>query len=437
MSTTRTSIRAPSRSPSCGPYNVPRTDSRSRPNIFRPSPHTPGVNSYDNRRHSSLQTPSYANGTASSTTRKRARPDSSGRPSLATPYTSYTTPVSPWTHVPSVEPPMMRSDFASPPPLANTTYTIAGGLDTPLAKTEESYFGRQDFHDGGDLGAARRWKNPTITKTPPGQPEIIILGGERNGQGRTYQSSPNGQSWGGFVVAIAGGVAGKLWDFCTTSAFGGFYAGGGGNTYRNRPGPMRRRSTWQDVDESQRVDRSSTPVPGQYPEEDEIEWPESRPAKRQQTETGKGWVMVQDPDLASPEPGSHLNSRRKTTVGTPTAARPNAFRPSLTTRRSLVPVSRKSAGRQRSASPAMRLPVMPSHKRSTSDVTPVKTKPLSPETQKYMAEKKREERQADASIRRLNEQLKAMIKEGKQALGTRVEIVDDVDMEDEGYFEQR
>lgn len=64
--------------------------------------------------------------------------------------------------------------------------------------------------------------------------------------------------------------------------------------------------------------------------------------------------------------------------------------------------------------------------------------PLSPETQRFMAERKREERHADASIRRLNEQLKAMIKEGKEALGTKVEVLDDldVDMEDEGYFEQ-
>jgi len=61
--------------------------------------------------------------------------------------------------------------------------------------------------------------------------------------------------------------------------------------------------------------------------------------------------------------------------------------------------------------------------------------PLSPETQRYMADRRREERQADASIRRLNEQLKAMIKEGKQALGTKVEVLDDIEMEDEGYFE--
>lgn len=63
------------------------------------------------------------------------------------------------------------------------------------------------------------------------------------------------------------------------------------------------------------------------------------------------------------------------------------------------------------------------------------TTPLSPETQRFMAERKREDRAADASIRRLNEQLKAMIKEGKEALGTKVEVLDDVEMEDEGYFE--
>lgn len=42
----------------------------------------------------------------------------------------------------------------------------------------------------------------------------------------------------------------------------------------------------------------------------------------------------------------------------------------------------------------------------------------------------------EANLRRFNQQLKAMIREGKQALGTRVEIEDDVDeLTDEGYAE--
>lgn len=42
----------------------------------------------------------------------------------------------------------------------------------------------------------------------------------------------------------------------------------------------------------------------------------------------------------------------------------------------------------------------------------------------------------DTNLRRFNRQLKAMIREGKQALGTRVEIVDGgEELTDEGYAE--
>jgi hypothetical protein len=40
---------------------------------------------------------------------------------------------------------------------------------------------------------------------------------------------------------------------------------------------------------------------------------------------------------------------------------------------------------------------------------------------------RRKEREEDASLQRLNKQLQAMIREGKEALGTTV-VVDDVDM---------
>ena len=53
--------------------------------------------------------------------------------------------------------------------------------------------------------------------------------------------------------------------------------------------------------------------------------------------------------------------------------------------------------------------------------------PVSVETQRYVAQMRRMEREEDASLRRLNRQLQTMIKEGKQALGTQVEI-DDLDM---------
>ena len=55
--------------------------------------------------------------------------------------------------------------------------------------------------------------------------------------------------------------------------------------------------------------------------------------------------------------------------------------------------------------------------------------PAAKEAQKWAAVKRKEEREADESIRRLDAQLKAMIREGKEALGTKVEvdIEDDLD----------
>jgi len=48
--------------------------------------------------------------------------------------------------------------------------------------------------------------------------------------------------------------------------------------------------------------------------------------------------------------------------------------------------------------------------------------PAAKEAKRWAALKKKEEREADESIRRLDAQLKAMIREGKEALGTRIEV---------------
>jgi len=58
---------------------------------------------------------------------------------------------------------------------------------------------------------------------------------------------------------------------------------------------------------------------------------------------------------------------------------------------------------------------------------------VSIEAQRYAERMRREVKQTDASIKRLNEQLKAMIKEGKEALGSKVEIVDDEHEMDVGF----
>ena len=60
------------------------------------------------------------------------------------------------------------------------------------------------------------------------------------------------------------------------------------------------------------------------------------------------------------------------------------------------------------------------------------------EAKRYAAMVRRREHEEDRNLRRLNKQLKAMIKEGKEALGTRIEV--DIEGEgeetlDEGYAE--
>lgn len=57
--------------------------------------------------------------------------------------------------------------------------------------------------------------------------------------------------------------------------------------------------------------------------------------------------------------------------------------------------------------------------------------PAAREAARWAALKKKEEREADQSLRRLDAQLKAMIREGKEALGTRIEV--EIDADDDEY----
>lgn len=61
---------------------------------------------------------------------------------------------------------------------------------------------------------------------------------------------------------------------------------------------------------------------------------------------------------------------------------------------------------------------------------------LSPEARAYQAQARRREVRDDQSMRRLNARLKDMIREGREALGSRVEVeMGDGSCVDEGYAE--
>jgi hypothetical protein len=207
-------------------------------------------------------------------------------------------------------------------------------------------------------------------------------------------STPTG--WGRTVIKAVG----KVLDLCWTGAFRGFYAGGGQGY--DMPASAALESSWQastspsNEKESYTNTYCSTPIPGQYPDDD----------------IDRSWVVVPEgadtfvggSDLPSPS----LRSRRAFQVSSP--RRRPAVMPRLA---------------KKAAYPGPHSPT-----KSQSLPSPrLKDGLASADMQRQAAKMRRKEREEDASIQRLNMQLQAMIREGKEALGTTVEV-DDYDMYD-------
>ncbi|KAJ5651289.1 uncharacterized protein N7484_005012 [Penicillium longicatenatum] len=204
--------------------------------------------------------------------------------------------------------------------------------------------------------------------------------------------------WGRTVI----NVVGKVLDLCWSGAFRGFYAGGGQGYDMDAGSPATATATatfspnWQRSPEREKESQIfRTPVPGQYPEDD----------------MDRSWVVVPtdstDPfmdDTASP----CVKARRIHQVSSP--RRRQAIMPKLSKSSNLSSMRPSTPSRKSAASPR------------------AKEGPGSAEMQRYAARVRRKEREENASIQRLNKQLQAMIREGKEALGTTVEV-DDIDMD--------
>ncbi|KAJ9635835.1 hypothetical protein H2201_000171 [Coniosporium apollinis] len=429
------------------------TTAGARSHLFQP-PQTP-ASSYSSSTFTSANFDNLGNGSL-----KRSRHDSESY--FTTPYSAT---ASGWSNVSAASSILHPTDLASPAPLINTRYTLAGGLDTPGLAAASSYDGANTL--AYEENFRRRWSMTSSAQhdgsiTTPGP-----LAGERNGK-RRHPSSPHDisrQTWSQTVLHLAGAVAGKMWDFCRASAFRGFYAGGGqGYSVTSTD------SIWEDLDARQPVfspfEYISTPVPGDFPPQhtdhgtDFIHRGETptppRPTKRIHTDTGSGWVMV-DRHSDSRASSPRLSTRRTPSQTSTTASnatprsshlpRPVAQpRPQLTRppshRRSLIPVSRRASGASLSGSPALQHHHMNNNNSPASfasarvaPATKIPSRPgsragltqalPSPEAKKYAARLRREEREADRSLRKMNERLRDMVREGKEALGSRVEIVED------------
>ncbi|KAJ5907684.1 hypothetical protein N7495_000366 [Penicillium taxi] len=201
-------------------------------------------------------------------------------------------------------------------------------------------------------------------------------------------SSPERMGWGQTVM----NAVGKVLDFCWSGAFKGFHAGGGPgyDLQAGSPVHVQFNSNCSVLDPVEKDPIFHSPIPGQYPVEDK--------------DIDRSWVVVptEPTDMfvgpASPASPS-IRARRMHQASSP---RRRPAMPRLGKRASLLSTPSRSPG--------------------------LKETPGSAEMAKYAARIRRREREEDASIQRLNKQLQAMIRQGKEALGTTVEV-DDLDMD--------
>lgn len=281
------------------------------------------------------------------------------------------------------------SRYRNPPPLH------------PLDASVES------LGDLGSLRCKRSRRDPSsVVAASPADEKSAAAGPHPSAHLGTEQPAP--VRWSRAVL----NVVGKVWDFCWSGAFRGFYAGGGQGYSLAVPHENNTPPSHTMADESRTEKRRvsfvshhrsvSTPVPGEYPEDSDLR---------------RNWVMISSRDTGDRLDDTYMEANDEIII-TPSARprrvvhRRTATTPSYTRRRTAAKktlMSHPSAGSTKS--------------QFSSPAKPHES-PVSVETQRYMAQKRRMEREEDASLRRLNRQLQAMIREGKQALGTRVEVDD-------------
>jgi hypothetical protein len=360
----------------------------------------------------------------------------------------------------------------SPAPFVSTRYLTKNGLATPQ-QNANGYFDN-DESEFSDTNYRRNLLNNSAR--PEGfeseyhsfarLPSSASL--ESNGRARIPSTStPNAAGWSKAVVNVVGTVVGKVWQFCKAGSFSGFGAGGGekyamdaGHTEESEL--EKQRNDFWDSKIAQKaamfgVDSANTFLPGQFPGEESMyivdymdhATPESTPpraSKRRHIDSEKGdksWVVVEETasnaatPVARPRYSMSTASSAGRKVSNPSRLGARAVpKRSLPTRPSLV--SHAGSPGLRSTAPASyasprspggsRIPVAVSY---TSAATPAVV-PSSPaarkaaeEAKKWALKKKKEDLEADRSMRRLNEQMQAMIREANEALGTTVEVHDE------------
>lgn len=379
--------------------------------------------------------------------RKRSRYDSY-MSDQATPFSAQSHA---WSSISPTTVSLETPEAMSPVPFVSTKYELAGGLDTPAAARSSAMERGDDSEADLHLRGGRGFRGFDLAAESYFPCTAPALARESNGRPRT-QNPPRLRDGLGKAVYSFVGVAGKVLEFCKATAFKGFYAGGG-QGYEIKPPTQSEeesQSIWLEEENDKELrtfERETSAVPGGFPEEDFI--PEymsqdhstpPRAAKKVRrehgtAEVGASWVLVGSNPTSREASPSRLSHRK---VPSAYSSSPLQPRPKLS-RRPILPASRPSQT-SFAGSPAMRPDRPASYASSRSPLTsPTKQRdsPVSAEVQRHAARMRKRELQEDANLKRFNQQLKAMIKEGKEALGTKFEVEEEGDEQpmDEGYAE--
>lgn len=203
---------------------------------------------------------------------------------------------------------------------------------------------------------------------------------------------------------------------------------------------------------------SHTPLLGRFPENNfgvrsitsmaSTEETPVRPSKRLCTHDG--WVMVgvdntdsraSSPRLSERRTPSMAKPRSPSQIPRPVQPRTNSGTRGSSTRPSLLPVSRRTSHARNSVKPHFSSPAIRPNKSVSlgsprargysrqSYGSPVlfpshKASPLPPDSQRLINKIRRDEMEEEARMRKMSAQARAMLKEAREALGTKYEIED-------------
>lgn len=430
-------------------------DSRSTSYFDRPAQHISRYRSDDPYRGT--------NSSSMAMTRKRPRPDSSHHYDVGTPRA----------HTSSIDLNASTSSFglASPSPLVNTDYHLFGGLDTPGTWSEQREERTRMEDAERDYRQNRYSEKPSQSFFSDGS--IVQKSQDDSNTAMSASTTLSGWHLRRTAWALTGGLAGKIFNFCWNTTFRGFQAGGGqaynindaddtdfaqdghrfdpASTPRSRSDSSRYASHHQDLVQDQQRGRQA------HDDHRPVKTPVShqRHANLEDSAVKNNWVFVETTPT-SPEERSPVRKKSRASVAGPglglsqynsNNTNDNSTIPHRSTTYTAAsfasPRSRTTSTHSRSHSysnsytapnggstiaispkpkrPRISMGYASPTKRQSTHILP-QSPPISPEVEAFQRKRRKEAKKNDESLKRLNAQLQGMIREGQEALGSRIEV---------------